>query len=248
MNELIKVDQQTIGQEVKQTVNARDLHQFLEVGRDFSNWIKGRINRFGFIKDVDYVIGENVSSPVLVSSKNKAHEAIDYFITLDMAKELSMVERNAKGKQARQYFIECEKQLKVPVFQIPTNFADALRLAANQTEQAERLKLENSSLKPKAEFCDKVTQSINALSLAEFAKTLDIGQNRLFRKLREEKLLMQDNMPYQEYITRGLFRVVENAYKDSKGEVKTYTRTLVTGKGQYWIQNKFFNQSGESHV
>ncbi|WP_375615451.1 antA/AntB antirepressor family protein [Bartonella sp. AC10YNML] len=107
MNTLIKISEQAVGQEIIQTVNARELHVFLEVKRDFSNWIKDRINKYSFLKNQDYIVfanfGENFQG---------GRPSTEYHLTLDMAKELSMVERNEKGRQARRYFIECEKKLK----------------------------------------------------------------------------------------------------------------------------------------
>ena len=107
MNELIKLNQSAINGELQQTVNARELHEFLEVGKDFSNWIKGRLGTLGSVENEDYLvakIGEQLPS----GTKYKT----EYFITLDTAKHLAMMERNDKGKQARQYFIECEKKLR----------------------------------------------------------------------------------------------------------------------------------------
>jgi len=95
--ELIKINSSTIGQEVKETVNARELYVFLESKQEFSNWIKGRIEQYGFCEDVDFTIDK------IIIGRNTR---IDYHISFDMAKELSMVERTDKGKQARQYFIE----------------------------------------------------------------------------------------------------------------------------------------------
>lgn len=90
------------------TVSGRELHKFLDSKRDFSNWIKSRIEQYDFEPNKDYI----VCSPKLASKKRGGHNSTEYYLTLDMAKELAMVERNAKGKQARQYFIDCEKQLK----------------------------------------------------------------------------------------------------------------------------------------
>lgn len=92
------------------TVDARTLHAFLEVGKDFSNWIRGRIEKYGFAEGEDYDIG----SPVLANQSGKGGDrrSRDYHLTLDMAKELAMVERNEKGKQARRYFIRCEEELR----------------------------------------------------------------------------------------------------------------------------------------
>jgi len=106
---LIPVFRANIGGVEVDAVNARDLHAFLEVGKDFSNWVKDRIDRFGFVENQDFVC-----SPILASKDQPAgrggHNRLDYILTLDMAKELSMVERTPKGKQARQYFIEIERR------------------------------------------------------------------------------------------------------------------------------------------
>jgi len=110
-SDLIQLHQTTIGSTQVPTVSARNLHSFLEVGKDFSNWIKDRISAFGFAEGQDFVIIENLSSPNSASSKSRPQTAKEYFLTIDMAKELSMVERNEKGKQARRYFIECEKRM-----------------------------------------------------------------------------------------------------------------------------------------
>lgn len=119
MNDLIPVGTCQIGGQAVPTANARDLHTFLEVGKDFSTWIKDRIDQYAFVEHQDFEvfteIGENYDeefcSPVLGSKGRGGHNRKEYVVTLDMAKELSMVERNAKGKQARQYFIECERRL-----------------------------------------------------------------------------------------------------------------------------------------
>lgn len=89
----------------QQTINARDLHAFLKVRKMFAHWIKDRITQYGFIENQDFVC-----LPVLASKEGRGgHNRVDYFLSLDMAKEVSMVERNAQGKIARQYFIQCEK-------------------------------------------------------------------------------------------------------------------------------------------
>ena len=105
MNELIALNQSTINGEVQQTVNARELHAFLESKQDFSTWIKNRIEKYGFVENQDFV---------RFHKKMEANNAtmIEYYITLDMAKEVAMIENNDKGKQARQYFIGCEKLAK----------------------------------------------------------------------------------------------------------------------------------------
>lgn len=87
-----------------QVVSARELHQFLDNKRQFADWIKQRILEYEFIENQDYV--------TFSQNSEKGRPSTEYAITLDMAKELSMVERTEKGKQARKYFIEAEKQLR----------------------------------------------------------------------------------------------------------------------------------------
>lgn len=106
MNTLIKITEQTINQEIIQTVNARELHTFLAVGKRFATWITNRINQYAFEEGKDYIL----TLPKIGKRKNVISK--EYHLTLDMAKELSMVERNEKGRQARRYFIECEKKLR----------------------------------------------------------------------------------------------------------------------------------------
>ena len=99
MNEIIKI----IEKDGKKAVNARELHAFLGVGKDFSSWIKERITKYEFVEGLDFEVFTN-------SGENPVggRPTIDYALSLDMAKELSMVENNEKGRLARKYFIECE--------------------------------------------------------------------------------------------------------------------------------------------
>lgn len=100
MNELIKTFKQDDG---TVAVDARDLHDFLEVGKDFSNWFKNMIE-YGFTEGQDF-------TPISAKSRG-GRPRIEYAMTLDMAKELSMIQRTDKGKQAREYFITMEKRAK----------------------------------------------------------------------------------------------------------------------------------------
>jgi len=101
MNELIKVSQSVIGNEEIKTVNARELHEFLQSKQKFADWTKNRIAKYGFEEGKDFII---------ILGKTKGRPEKEYHISLDMAKELSMVESNEQGKKARQYFIEVENR------------------------------------------------------------------------------------------------------------------------------------------
>ena len=112
MNELIKIEKSNVGGDLIETVNARELHQFLEVGKVFASWIKDRIEQYNFIENIDYGVFPNFGNNLSGGRPSK-----EYAISIDMAKELAMVERSDKGREARRYFIECEKRLKQVVNQ-----------------------------------------------------------------------------------------------------------------------------------
>jgi anti-repressor protein len=126
--ELITISESRIGPKKIQTVNARELHGFLESKQQFSHWINDRIAAYGFVEDKDFT-----TCQIILSTSSGSKYGRDYHLTLDMAKELSMVERNAKGKEARQYFIAVEKRYQDTPTQpkIPQTFYEALRLAAD---------------------------------------------------------------------------------------------------------------------
>lgn len=147
MKDLIEVTNQTINNEVVQAVSARELHTFLESKQEFANWIKYRVGVYSFVEGSDFLIK---------LSKTQGRPAKEYAITLDMAKELSMVERTDKGKQARKYFIECEKKLNQPkttgdmLVQMAQAFAaierKQLALQAEQAQLAERQRITEGKL------------------------------------------------------------------------------------------------------
>lgn len=225
MNELIKVE----NREGIATCNARELHEYMEVGKDFSNWIKDRIEKYGFIEGIDF-------TPELAES-NGGRPSKEYYITLDMAKELSMVENNEKGKEARKYFIAIEKKAK-ELATIPTGQAliSMALIEAHKYLEAKDKIIEE--LKPKAEFYDQVTDSKDAIDIGESAKVLNmgIGRNNLFELLRHYKILMSNNQPYQKYIDAGLFRTIETQYTDSYGDIHINIKTVVFQRGLDYIR------------
>ena len=130
MNQLIPLHSQTIDGNAVETVSARELHAFLESKQEFANWVKNRISDYDFVENQDFV---KLHKKMELSKTGQM--GIEYYITLDMAKELSMVERNDKGKQARKYFIECEKQLMQPKQMTPM---EMVAFIANQMVEQER--------------------------------------------------------------------------------------------------------------
>ncbi len=235
MNEIIKIEKR----DGFETVNARELHSFLQVGRDFSSWIKQRIEKYGFIEDEDYAIFSQSPNP---GTGNRG-VLIEYSITLDMAKELSMVENNDKGKEARKYFIDCEKQLRQPKKLTGQALLAAAVIEAQRTIETQTKKIE--SMKPAVQFMEDVTGSKSALSMSEAAKIIDakMGRNKLFLFLRENKILRENNEPYQSYIDKGWFRVIEQKYESSPGETQISIKTLVYQKGIDGIIKKLRSNS-----
>jgi phage anti-repressor protein len=125
-----------VGQELIQTVNARELHSFLQSGKVFTAWITERIAKYGFQDGVDYTTSEYNPKQDLIP-RGRGRPGKEYHVSIDMAKELAMVERNDQGRQARQYFIECEKKLKTVAPSALPSFPEALRMLSNFVDDDE---------------------------------------------------------------------------------------------------------------
>lgn len=232
MNNIISVSAVTIGFEEVNAVDARELWVFLEVETRFNDWIKKRIDDYEFTCNSDYLV---LSNP---NYKGIGNAPVEYTISLDMAKELSMVERNEKGREARKYFLECEKKLKSQAPPIPKTYAEALRIAADQAERIEQQQAQIEHDRPKVEFAKVVEGTTEKISIGAMAKLSGkIGRNTLFKKMREAKILMHSNIPYQKYCDQGYFEVSESVIKRTQKDQIILT-THVTGKGQLWLSSK----------
>jgi len=239
MNEIIPINYDSD----KPTVSARELHEFLEVKTDFPHWFD-RMAEYGFSQGTDF--------QTFLSESTGGRPAQDAQLTIDMAKELCMIQRTEKGKEARQYFLAVEKAWNSPT-QI---MARALKMADTQLAT---LKGKNKQLssqiekdKPKIVFADAVAVSESPMLIGELAKVLkqngiNIGGTRLFEWLRNNGYLIKRrgtdyNAPTQKAMDMGLFRVKETAITHSDGHVTTNRTTKVTGKGQQYFINKFLSK------
>lgn len=240
MKELIPVRQQAIGQQEIKTVNARELHAFLGIGKDFTNWIKDRIEKYGFVENQDYVVVEVLRSPESASAKARVQKAFDYHLTLDMAKELSMVERNEKGKEARLYFLECEKVAKQPSKSLQQVLSDpaAMRdLLLTYTEKVISLESTVAEQAPKVEALDRISTADGMLNITNAAKTLQIHPNqKLFRYMQEHMWIYRraggkNYVGYQQRIQQGLLSHKVTTVQTSDGREKIIEQVLVTPKG-----------------
>ena len=226
-------------------VDGRELHEFLETTEQFHEWMPRMIG-YGFVENEDYTpMHINIYRPERSKGRfTKNQSRTDYAITLDMAKEISMIQRTPKGKQARQYFIECEKKLSIQP-KLPETKLEWMRLAVEAEEsnqlllQANEVKdKEIKTMKPKVDFYNQVTDSSNTTDMGTVAKVLNmgIGRNDLFFFLREKNILQSNNLPYQKYIDSGLFRVIESKWSREGGDVGVNFKTVVYQKGLDYIR------------
>ena len=222
MTELVKVEVKN----GEQLVSARELHEFLEVGRDFSTWIKDRINKYGFEEGVDFIVlwsdtktGDAVEFNGNVNSMVAKGFNTNYILKLSMAKELSMVENNDKGSMARKYFIECERKLKevtVDSYMIEDKVERAKKWIEEE-ETRKRLELEVKEKAevikeqaPKVEYYEKVLRSDSTFTTTQVAKSFGMSAMGL-NKLLEVKGIQfyQSGMwhLYSEYQDKGYAKV-----------------------------------------
>ena len=137
MNELIVIKQVTIGNDEINSVDARELHEFLELKEHFTEWINRYIKE---TNDYGFVINSDFCRSTCMAGNNRSIET--FILSIDMAKEISMLSKTEKGKQARKYFIECERKLKEiqpEAFQLPKNFSEALRMLADEVDEKNRI-------------------------------------------------------------------------------------------------------------
>ena len=240
MNELLNVNYDND----RITVSARELHDFLEVKTAYREWFP-RMCEYGFREGEDFnpIKNERVR---LEGNREVKRTVDDAQLTIECAKEICMLQRNEKGKQARQYFIQLEKDWNSP----DKIMARALLLANRKIEEKDR---EIEVMKPKALFADAVSASKSSILIGDLAKLLkqngyDIGQNRLFEKLRNEGFLVKGkhrsdrNMPTQRSMDMGLFEIKETTITHSDGRISVSKTVKVSGKGQVYFVNRFLRQ------
>lgn len=237
LRDLVPVMPGDIDGESASLVSAKQLHAFLGIGRDFTNWIKGRISQYGFTAGLDYLIVENLSSPKRASAKSRQQLEHDYMITIDMGKELAMVERNDKGREVRRYFIQCERQAKAAA-PVPPSYPEALRLAADLSEKATRLENLLVAAAPKVDFVNRFVISNGSMGFREVAKLLNVKETVLRQFLSDKGImyvLAGKLMPYSNHIEAGRFTVKTG---ESTNNGRAFTQAKFTPKGVEWLAQK----------
>lgn len=220
------------------TVSARSLHEQLHIGTRFNDWFP-RMCEYGFEE------GKEFYSKMSKTSESGGRPLVDYEVSVDMAKQICMIQRTPEGKQCRQYLIDLEKAWNTP----EQVMARAIKVAE---ETIERQKRKISEMRPKEIFADAVATSHTSILIGDLAKLLkqngvDIGQKRLFAWMRDNGYLIKRqgsdwNMPTQRSMEMGLFEVKESTVNNPDGSVRINRTTKVTGKGQQYFINKFLGE------
>lgn len=233
MNNLIKVE---INENMQQIVSGRELHEFLEVGSHFKDWFP-RMCEYGFEEGKDFCS--------ILSESTGGRPSVDYHMTIPMAKEISMIQRNDKGKQARQYFIAVEDAWNNPEMMMARSLQYANRKLIGQAEEIKALEQRIEIDRPKVIFADAVEASVDSILIRDMAKLLKkngiaIGQNRLFDWMRGNGYIQKhQNKPTQKAVELGVLELIEGVRFDAEQKLKPTFTVKVTGKGQIYFMNKF---------
>ena len=222
MNELIKINYDSD----RPTVLGRDLHEFLEVSTKYTEWFK-RMCEYGFVENIDFIgFSQNWEKP------QGGRPSQDHQLTIEMAKEICMLQRNEKGKQARQYFIQLENNWNRPEMVM----SRALKMAENQIKQLSainsKLTVDNQIMKPKADYFDELVDRNLLTNFRETAKQLEIKEKEFIKFLLDKKYVYRDKkgklMPYADK-NNGLFEIKETFNDKTQW---SGTQTLITPKGR----------------
>lgn len=233
MQELIALNTVEFDGSEQQTVNARELHEFLENGDKFATWIVDRINQFGFLENQDFV--------TFSENSEKGRPRKEYALSLDMAKELCMVERNEKGKQARQYFIECERVAKQKLTAQPAlpSYSEALRQLADQIDHNKELQEKIEQDKPKVEYCDQIVADNGSMTITKAAKVIGYPPRKFKDYIRQIGWLYANaDTPMQHVITSGYMVLRYAHWTDNDGNYVEKPYAHITAKGMFAIYKR----------
>ena len=210
MNELLRVNYDSD----RITLSARELHEFLEIETPFKKWFL-RMTEYGFNQNFDYreVMDKNVQNP------KGGRPSTDYEITLDMAKEIAMIQRSEKGKQIRQYFLELEKKWNSP---------EAVMNRALEYQQL-------NELKPKADYYDQILQSKSLVLISQIAKDYGLGAPTMNKKLHELGVQYKQGgqwLLYSKYQNKGYThsRTINITRSDGRSDVRMQTEWTQKGR------------------
>lgn len=216
-----------VGKDVATILGYSDTNQAIRKHIDEDDKLTRQFNGSGQSREM-YIINESGFYSLILSSKLPNAKRFKKWVTSDVLPAIRKTGGYIYGEENM-----TDDELVYKAFVVMQNKLE------QREQQIQELTAQIESQKPKVEFADQVTKADNCIDISTFAKYLNkdnipIGRNRLFSWLRERKILMKDNVPYQAYLDAGAFRVIEKTYVRD-GMINTYSQTLVTGKGQYAI-------------
>ncbi|MFP5513356.1 MAG: phage antirepressor KilAC domain-containing protein [Alphaproteobacteria bacterium] len=240
-NSLIPMGDSDIGGQSVRTVNLRDLHSYLENGDAFSSWVKDRIGQYGFAEGQDFVTVLEFTETVK-NGRTYRSPRTEYHGTIDMAKELAMVERNEKGKQARLYFIECERRAKemptIPDLSDPLVLQHLLADHLSKRIEAERRavaaeKVAEAATETVAAF-DRIANAEGKMNLTLAAKNLQVSPHWFMKWCDTNGWTYKrgnQRLAYQDKINAGYLDMKTDTVQRPDGSDKAVYQVFVTPKG-----------------
>lgn len=251
MDQIIAIREIEINGAATNAVNSREIHAYVKSKQDYSTWIKKRLEQLGASEGEDYLLHKFMEQ---LSGGGKLKH--DYIVTTDIAKHLGMMERNERGKEIRDYFIEMEKRARLsPV--IPFDPSDQLAVL----DYAKQIVLEKKTLeykieedKPKVSYAEAVVGSVEPANIRDWINSLksdeglSVGERKVIQFLIEKKYLYRDAKgklkAYAEYTTKkGYFSLIPTVIATPKGNKETF-HLKITGLGQLEVGNKVLDYFG----
>jgi len=222
----IQIIETSLNGEKVNSVNSRDIYDYLEIGAEYATWIKRVIDKYDFELGVDF--------DIFVKPTNNQK---DYIVTMDMAKELCMVSNTIKGKETRKYFIEIEKKKTIPLT-YEEIMQNALLLADKRVKQLEQKIIDD---KPKVSFASTVESSLNSVLIGQWAKSINLKEKDVRLWLNKNKYIYRDSkLKWTIYATEKVkqyFELVPSTNSNQTGTHLNYT-VKIKGEGQIALTDK----------
>ena len=233
MENLIKIEERN----GEQLVSGRDLHEFLEIGTPYKKWFD-RMCEYGFTENMDFLtVDKNVYGQ---NGQLMPQKETDHLMKISMAKELSMLQRNERGKQAREYFIKCEEAWNSEDMVLARALQIQNKKILGYKEHIEVLENKIKEDAPRVSFAETIEKASDCILVREFSKIIanegiHLGEKSLYKWFREKGFIFKNSTePMQSAVQRGLFKVSERVIKAVTGDIVRST-TKITGKGQIYF-------------
>lgn len=246
MNELIPINYNDDG---TQAVSGRALHEFLEIETRYNDWFK-RMTEYGLVENHDFI----AITQKRVTAQGNETTYTDHALTINAAKQISMLQRNEKGRQAREYFIRCEekynklKEAEHPRFETKEQLLAQAALVAQsilqeQTKEIKQLETKVDELEPKAERYEDLTNYDGLFTATELAKDYGMTPYAFNKLLHEHKVQYKVNgiwVPYLAYQNENILRIIDRKLEDQERVVQQSRWTM---KGKEFVY-EFFQTLG----